>query len=178
MHFARETSHYSFVIPFSVLSLYNFHVYFIYQQWKIYYRCLCRCLSSTNYTQTCHVKCVIAVQQFGEWSTFSSRGPTCRLLVNILLLYPTQRDAEGIMFLTRPSVSLSVSPVFLVSATPLKPLNRISWNVVVVMFKTLNISDKKWHSILKKNLHLVKKKNTTWINKIFLGNLFIKCLKP
>ena len=38
--------------------------------------------------------------------------------------------AEGIMFLTRPSISLSVSqsvsPVFLVSATPLKPLNRIS----------------------------------------------------
>ena len=36
-------------------------------------------------------------------------------------LYPTQRVAEGIMFLTRPSVSQSVSPVFLVSATPLKP---------------------------------------------------------
>ena len=40
------------------------------------------------------------------------------------------------MFLTRPSVSLSVgqsvSPVFLVSATPLKPLNKISWNVVVM----------------------------------------------
>ena len=28
------------------------------------------------------------------------------------------------------SVSQSVSPVFLVSATPLKPLNRISWNCV------------------------------------------------
>ena len=41
-------------------------------------------------------------------------------------LYPTQRVAEGIMFLTRTSVSQSVSPVFLVSATPLKPLNRIS----------------------------------------------------
>ena len=40
------------------------------------------------------------------------------------------------MFLSRPSVSLSVSqsvsPVFLVSATPLKPLNRISWNFVVM----------------------------------------------
>ena len=42
------------------------------------------------------------------------------------------------MFLTRPSVSKSVSqsvsqsvsPVFLVSATPLKPLNRISSNFV------------------------------------------------
>ena len=45
-------------------------------------------------------------------------------------LYPTQRVAEGIMFLTRPSVSQSVSPVFLVSATPLNPLNRISWNFV------------------------------------------------
>ena len=54
--------------------------------------------------------------------------------------YPTQRVAEGIMFLTRPSVSLSVSQsvsqsvssVFLVSTTPLKPLNRISWNFVVM----------------------------------------------
>ena len=36
------------------------------------------------------------------------------------------------MFLTRPSVSQSISPVFLVSATPLKPLNRISWNSVVM----------------------------------------------
>ena len=44
------------------------------------------------------------------------------------LLYPTQRVAEGIMFLTRPSVS----PVFLVSATPLKPLDRISWHFVVI----------------------------------------------
>ena len=32
----------------------------------------------------------------------------------------------------RPSVCQSVSPVFLVSATPLKPLNRISWNFVVM----------------------------------------------
>ena len=32
--------------------------------------------------------------------------------------------------LVSQSVSQSVSPVFLVSATPLKPLNRISWNVV------------------------------------------------
>ena len=31
-----------------------------------------------------------------------------------------------------PSVRQSVSPVFLVSATPLKPLNRISWNFVVM----------------------------------------------
>ena len=31
-----------------------------------------------------------------------------------------------------PSISQSISPVFLVSATPLKPLNRISWNFVVV----------------------------------------------
>ena len=50
--------------------------------------------------------------------------------------YPTQRVAEGIMFLTRPSVSLSVSQsvssVFLVSTTRLKPLNRISWNFVVM----------------------------------------------
>ena len=31
-----------------------------------------------------------------------------------------------------PSVSQSVSPVFLVSATPLKPHNRISWNFVAM----------------------------------------------
>ena len=52
-----------------------------------------------------------------------------------MLLYPMQRVAEGIMFLTRPSVSQSVSPispVFLVSATPLRPLNRIAWNFVVM----------------------------------------------
>ena len=48
----------------------------------------------------------------------------------IVLLYPTQWVAEGIMFFTRPSVSQSVSPVFLVSATPLKSLNRITWNFV------------------------------------------------
>ena len=43
-------------------------------------------------------------------------------------LYPTQRVAEGIMFLTCLSVSQSVSPsvlFFLVSATPLKLLDRI-----------------------------------------------------
>ena len=54
----------------------------------------------------------------------------------LLFLYPKIRVAEGIMFLTRPSVSQSVSqsvsPVLLVSATPLKPLNRISWNFVVM----------------------------------------------
>ena len=31
-----------------------------------------------------------------------------------------------------PSVSQSISPVFLVSATPLKPLDRISWNFVLM----------------------------------------------
>ena len=64
---------------------------------------------------------------------FSSTS-CCSLIV--FFLYPTQRVAEGIMFLTRPSVSQSVSqsvsPVFLVSATPLKPLDRILWNFVVM----------------------------------------------
>ena len=50
--------------------------------------------------------------------------------MSILLHHYSLRNevAEGIMFLTRPSVSQSVaaSPVFLVRATPLKPLNRIS----------------------------------------------------
>ena len=55
---------------------------------------------------------------------------------NPQFLYPTQQVAESTMFFTRPSVSQSVShtvnPVFLVSVTPLKPLNRISWNFVVM----------------------------------------------
>ena len=52
---------------------------------------------------------------------------TVLMYFHCLLLYPTQGVAEGIfMFLTHSSVSQSVSPVFLVSATPLKPLNRIS----------------------------------------------------
>ena len=41
-------------------------------------------------------------------------------------LYPRKWVVEGIM-LFDPSVSQSVSPVFLVSATPLKPLKRILW---------------------------------------------------
>ena len=50
----------------------------------------------------------------------------CAFPLLLLFLYPTQRVAEGIMFLTDQSVSQSVSPVILVSATPLKLLNRIS----------------------------------------------------
>ena len=53
-------------------------------------------------------------------------------IIVFLRIIPHAQVAEGIMFLTRPSVSQSVSPVFLVSATPLKPLNRISWNFVVM----------------------------------------------
>ena len=54
-----------------------------------------------------------------------------------ILLSPNNRYNKPharIMFLivTRPSVSQSVSPVFLVIATPLKPLKRISWNFVVM----------------------------------------------
>ena len=64
-------------------------------------------------------------------------------------LYPMQRVAEGIMFLTRPSVSQYVSPVFL---PPLKPLNRISWNFEVMKnitpFLNLEISPK-WKTLLK-----------------------------
>ena len=48
-------------------------------------------------------------------------------------LYPTQRVADGILFLTRLSVSQSVRHSrFFRNATPLKPLNRISWNYVVM----------------------------------------------
>ena len=46
-----------------------------------------------------------------------------------LSLYPTQRVAEGMMFLSCPSVRQTC---LLFSATPLKPLNRISWNFVVM----------------------------------------------
>ena len=52
--------------------------------------------------------------------------PSLANISRTILLYPMQRVAKGIMFLTRPSVSQSVSPVFLASVTPLKPLNRIS----------------------------------------------------
>ena len=55
------------------------------------------------------------------------------LFLTLWCLYPSQRVAKG---MTRPSVSQSVrqsvSPVFLVNATPLKPPNRISWNFVVM----------------------------------------------
>ena len=43
---------------------------------------------------------------------------------------PCNEFRRGIMFLTHQSVSQSVNPVFLVGATPLKPLNRISRNFV------------------------------------------------
>ena len=51
------------------------------------------------------------------------------LFLTLWCLYPSQRVAKG---MTRQSVSQSVSPVFLVNATPLKPPNRISWNFVVI----------------------------------------------
>ena len=44
---------------------------------------------------------------------------------SLICIYTPRRVAEG-MFLTRPSVSQFVSTVFLISATPLKPPNRIS----------------------------------------------------
>ena len=46
---------------------------------------------------------------------------------NCLFLYPTQQVVKGLMFFT----SSSVLGLF-VSATPLKPLNRILWNFVVI----------------------------------------------
>ena len=58
----------------------------------------------------------------------------------ILIIIPHQRSCRGYNVFD-PSVSASavsqlfsqyVSPVFRVSATPLKPLNRISWNFVVM----------------------------------------------
>ena len=61
---------------------------------------------------------------------FNVKGSGWELFWYSEFLYPTQRVAEGIMFLTRPSVSQSISSVFLVSTTPLKPLNRISGKFV------------------------------------------------
>ena len=48
-------------------------------------------------------------------------------------LYLTQQVAKSIMFLTSTSVCQSViQSCFLVSGTPLKPLNRVSRNFVVM----------------------------------------------
>ena len=76
-----------------------------------------------------------------EWPESNGRGTSsadCRgSRPSSFTYYYTQcNELWSIMFLTRPSVSQtvsqSVSPVFLVSAIPLKPLNRISWNLVVM----------------------------------------------
>ena len=92
---------------------------------------------------------VVDMKDYGIWEPFAVKVQTYKTAIEVRpksmtvnsifcvsytiffyhvlsFLYPTQRVAEGIMFLTRQSVSQSVSPVFLVSATPLKPLNRIS----------------------------------------------------
>ena len=99
-------------------------------------------------------------------------------LMSILLHHYSPRNevAEGIMFLTRPSVSpsvsqsVAVSPVLFVSATPLKPLNRISWNFVVI--KDIMCTYAYPQEILiqffsQSNAHfelrnLAKMKDTTW----------------
>ena len=47
--------------------------------------------------------------------------------LNCLFLYPTQQVVKGLMFFTSPSVL-----GLFVSATPLKPLNWILWNFVVI----------------------------------------------
>ena len=49
-----------------------------------------------------------------------------------LYCFYTPRNEFGVYNVFNPSVSQSVSPVFLDSATPLKPLNRNSWNFVVM----------------------------------------------
>ena len=68
-------------------------------------------------------------------------------------LYPTQRVAEGILFWpVRQSVSQSDLFFKFVSATPLKPLNRISWNFVVMREQCplLNFEMwRKWKILLK-----------------------------
>ena len=50
-------------------------------------------------------------------------------LTNIFIPHATSCGGYNVF---DPSVSQSVSPVFLVSGTPLKSLNRISWNFVVM----------------------------------------------
>ena len=70
------------------------------------------------------------------------------------------------MFLTRPSVSQSVSPVFLVSATPLKPLNwimsaQLLWNCSKEFLKLCSY---KGHNIHRKFDSLFFLRFTSFLN--------------
>ena len=80
------------------------------------------------------------------------------------------------MFLTRPSVSLLVSPVFLVSATPLKPLNRISWRFV---WRTLcvdvHIHRKFWFNFFSPLLNFGQ--NERYYSKLFVSATPLKPFK-
>ena len=71
---------------------------------------------------------------FGFFSDLmvKSQGQTAGDEFNCCLVIIPHAKSCGGYNVFDPSVSQSVSPVYLVSATPLKPLNRISWNFVVM----------------------------------------------
>ena len=53
-------------------------------------------------------------------------------VLDVMMFIPLATSCKGYDPSVSQSVSQSVSPVFLVNATPLKPPNRISWNFVVM----------------------------------------------
>ena len=71
------------------------------------------------------------------------------------VLYPTQRVAECIMFLTHLSVSQSVSPIFFIRVTRLKPLYRISWNLSLCI-SLLNFGQNYFVQTLKAHYYTLK----------------------
>ena len=94
------------------------------------------------------------------------------------------------MFLTRPSVSQSVisqstSPVLLVSATSLKPINRISWNFYSIFFLEItpffNLEIwPKWKILLKQLVSAtpLKPLNRISWNFVVMKDLMCRCAYP
>ena len=81
-----------------------------------------------------HMRCIILYNAFDPHALISPPmwGWQC-LHWNIFIPHATSCGGYDVFDLSvSQSVSQSVSPVFLVSETPLKPLNRISWNFLVM----------------------------------------------
>ena len=57
---------------------------------------------------------------------------SCNVIIKETKLFIPHTTSCGGYNVFDLSVSQSISPVFLVSATPLKPLNRVSWNFVAI----------------------------------------------
>ena len=91
----------------------------------------------------------------------------------------------GYNVFNRPSVSQSVRPVFLISTTQLKPLNKISWNFVVIkdkvtqFFFNLEIWPK-WKILLKQCVSATPLKwlnRTSW-NFVVTKDIICRCANP